>query len=144
MRIKTLRKFIIRVLIIGLVLFAAMQLVPFGRNHTNPPIIREPAWDRPETRAIAKKACFNCHSNESEWPWYSFVAPSSWLLQYDVDQARRNINFSEWEDIRSKYLVQVLEEGEMPPLRYILLHPEAKLSDKERDSFITGLQATLD
>jgi hypothetical protein len=52
----------------------AMQLVPYGRAHTNPPVTGEPTWDAPGTRALAKQACFDCHSNETEWPAYAHIA----------------------------------------------------------------------
>src|SRR5687768_3027163 len=68
---------------------AAVQLVPYGRDHTNPPVRQEPAWDRPQTRALVARACFDCHSNETTWPWYSHIAPVSWLIQRDVVEGRR-------------------------------------------------------
>src|SRR5215216_1353338 len=83
-------------MIVG-VLFVVLQLVPYGRRHDNPPTTREPAWDDPTTRALAVRACFDCHSNETRWPWYSYVAPVSWLTQRDVDEGRRELNFSEWD-----------------------------------------------
>ena len=60
-------------------LFLAIQFVPYGRDHSNPPVIGEPTWNSPETRALAVRACFDCHSNETVWPWYSNIAPVSWL-----------------------------------------------------------------
>src|SRR5690349_11025724 len=62
-------------------LFLLIQAVPYGRAHTNPPVVSEPHWDSPRTRELAKRACFDCHSNETRWPWYSHVAPMSWVLQ---------------------------------------------------------------
>jgi hypothetical protein len=76
--------------------FVAIQLVPYSRDHTNPPITGEPTWDAPETRALAKQACFDCHSNETEWPAYASIAPASWLVQRDVNDGRAVLNFSEW------------------------------------------------
>ena len=61
--------------------FLLIQFVPYGRSHTNPPVLSEPAWDSPETRVLAQTACFDCHSNETDWsPWYTKVAPASWLV----------------------------------------------------------------
>jgi mono/diheme cytochrome c family protein len=80
----------------ALALFAVAQVVPYGHSRKNPPVVKEPAWDSPATRALAKQACFDCHSNETEWPMYSRVAPVSWLIQYDVDEGRAVLNFSEW------------------------------------------------
>ena len=80
----------------GLLLIAA-QFVPYGRDYRNPPVIQEPAWDSPATRALAKQACFDCHSNETVWPAYAKVAPISWLIAHDVDEGRSVLNFSEWQ-----------------------------------------------
>ncbi len=74
----------------------AIQLVPYGRDHGNPPVTGEPTWDAPETRTLAKQACFDCHSNETEWPAYASIAPAPWLVQRDVNQGRAVLNFSEW------------------------------------------------
>ena len=82
------------VAVLGLVLVA--QLIPYGRNHRNPPIVAEPTWNSPSTRALAERACFDCHSNETRWPWYSHVAPTSWLVQNHVDEGREVLNFSDW------------------------------------------------
>ena len=84
---------------IGLGVFGtllAIQLVPYGREHANPPVTGEPTWDAPETRTLAKQACFDCHSNETEWPAYASIAPASWLVQRDVNEGRAVLNFSEW------------------------------------------------
>ena len=64
--------------------FLVAQLIPFGRSHTNPVVVKEPTWDSPTTRDLAKRACFDCHSNETVWPWYTNIAPVSWLTQRDV------------------------------------------------------------
>ena len=77
---------------IGLVI----QLIPYGRDHENPDVIREPAWDKPQTRELFERACKDCHSNQTEWPWYSSVAPISWLVQSDVEEGRSHFNVSEW------------------------------------------------
>lgn len=77
-----------------------IQLVPSGRAPTNPPGGREPPWDRPETRALAVRACFDCHSYESRWPGYAHVAPVSWWIQRDVDDGRRRVNFSAWDPLQ--------------------------------------------
>ena len=124
--------------------FGLLQLVPYGRNHTNPPVAAEPAWYSPQTRALAKRACFDCHSNETTWPWYSNVAPFSWLIQRDVDEGRRRLNFSEWNRPRRERerMGGIVAEGEMPPWYYILLHPTANLSDAETQQLANGLNAT--
>ncbi|MEP7365162.1 MAG: heme-binding domain-containing protein [Acidobacteriota bacterium] len=126
------------------VVLVAIQFVPYGRSHKNPPIRQEPAWNAPETRAIAKRACFDCHSNETQYPWYANVAPISWLTQRDTLEGRRKLNFSEW-DRPQKHAHDAAEElrkGEMPLWFYVPLHPEAKLSPADRETLIAGLQAT--
>jgi hypothetical protein len=69
-----------------------IQVIPYGRDHTNPPVIEEPVWDSAQTRDLAVRACFDCHSNETVWPWYSNVAPLSWLVQSDVEEGRETLN----------------------------------------------------
>ena len=129
-----------------IVLFLLIQLIPFGRDHTNPAVTGEPTWDSPQTRALAQRACFDCHSNETIWPWYSNIAPVSWLVYYDVAQGRQELNFSEWNAGSSRGardLGEVLQGGEMPPLQYTLIHPAARLSAAEKQALSTGLQNSL-
>lgn len=120
------------VIAIGIVLSGLIQLIPYGHDHTNPPVVQEPGWDA-QTRAVAQKACFDCHSNETTWPWYSNIAPVSWLVQNDVEEGRDALNFSEWGSRRmeSDEISEVLEEGEMPPAQYLLMHPGAQLTPAE-------------
>jgi hypothetical protein len=123
-----------------------IQAIPYGRNHANPPIVSEPSWDSPTTRALARRACFDCHSHATIWPWYSRVAPMSWLVQYDVDKGRRELNFSDWhngahEGKRPDKIREEITEGEMPPVAYRLAHPEARLTDAEKRRLADGLSA---
>lgn len=122
-----------------------IQLVPYGRNHENPPVIAEPAWDSPTTRALAQRACFDCHSNETVWPWYSNVAPLSWMVQEHVDEGREYLNFSEWNRPQEEAgeSGETVAEGEMPIPNYLWLHPEAALTPDEKTALIAGLNATL-
>lgn len=121
------------------------QAIPYGRNHTNPPVVSEPAWDSPRTRELVRAACFECHSNESRYPGYSNVAPISWALTQHINRAREAMNFSDWANrsLTATYIAQVLTEGEMPPWRFRLLHPEARLTAAEKAELIAGLHATL-
>lgn len=125
--------------------FLLIQLVPYGRAHTNPPVLNEAPWDSPQTRTLAERACFDCHSNETEWPWYTNVAPASWLIQRDVDEGREDLNFSEWgsrgEGEEIEELVEVILEGEMPPVQYLPLHPDARLTAAEKQQLADGLEA---
>jgi len=127
-----------------LALLLLIQLVPYGRDHTNPPILAEPAWDSAATRAFAVTACFDCHSNETAWPWYTNIAPMSWLVQRDVDEGRQAVNFSEWgRSGEADDAAETVSEGRMPPFQYVVLHPDASLSDADRRAFIAGLRATF-
>ena len=134
---------------IAVVLFGALglgiQLVPYGRNHANPPIRQEPTWDRPETRQLAQRACFDCHSNETKWPWYASVAPVSWFTQRHVDSGRRKLNLSEWDlpQKEAKDTVKVVQKGEMPLGSYTLAHPQARLQPAEQQLLMAGFKATL-
>ena len=128
------------------VVFLLIQLVPYGRAHANPPVTQEPRWDSPQTRSLAERACFDCHSNLTEWRWYSNIAPVSWLIQSDVDSGREHLNFSEWNRAQEVDLEEIAEsigEGSMPPWYYLPLHADAKLTQAEKDALIAGLQATL-
>ena len=122
-----------------------IQAIPYGRDHSNPPVRQEPAWDSEQTRDLAVSACFDCHSNQTRWPWYSNVAPASWLIQRDVDEARQRMNFSEWDRPQpgAEEAVESVQEGGMPPSQYRLLHPGGRLSSTERQTLIQGLEATL-
>ena len=127
-------------------LLVVFQFVPYGRDHTNPPVTREPAWDTTETRSLAQRACFDCHSNLTEWPWYSRVAPSSWLVQSDVDSGRAVFNLSEWDrpqDVDAEEMAEAIRGGSMPPWFYAIAHPDARLDGSEKDALVRGLEATL-
>ena len=132
----------------AVLLFGLIRLIPYGRNHMNPPVVQEPNWDSPATRDLAKRACFDCHSNETVWPWYSNIAPISWLVQRDTDEGRRHLNFSEWQVAGSRIrevneIYETIQEGSMPPLQYLPTHPEARLSAAEKQALIDGLRKTL-
>lgn len=123
-------------------LLVAIQLVPYGRDHDNPPVRSEAPWSTPEGRRLAVAACFDCHSNRTKWPVYSYVAPMSWLVQRDVDNGRRALNFSEWdaEEDADDDIAEVVAEGSMPPRNYRLLHPDARLSPEEKAALIRELE----
>ena len=123
----------------------AIQLVPY-RPRIDPPVLGEPAWNAPRTRELFYRACKNCHSHETEWPWYAAVAPSSWLLRYDVDHARRHFDVSAWGHKKNKHsdeAASAVRDDWMPPWYYRPLHPEGRLSDEERKELATGLAATF-
>jgi hypothetical protein len=130
---------------ISLGLLVVIQLVPYGRSHANPPVVKEAPWDSAQTKALVRRACYDCHSNESVWPWYSNVAPVSWLVQRDVDEGRSKLNFSEWnrEQRRAKDVAASIEEGEMPMAIYLPLHPDARLSAEETKALLDGVTKSL-
>lgn len=124
----------------------AIQFVPYGKDHTNPPVVAEPSWDSPRTRELFTQACANCHSHNTTWPWYSKIAPVSWLIKFDVDEGREHFNVSMWGSERvnkGRDAAGELREGEMPPWIYVLGHPEAKLSESEKTELVKGLTATF-
>jgi Haem-binding domain len=133
------------ILVGAALLLLAVQAVPYGRRHNNPPVRVEPRWDSAETRALAVRACFDCHSNETVWPWYSLVAPASWLTQRDVNKGRRKLNFSEWDRPQKEAHESgnTVRKGKMPPWLYKAVHPDAQLTAAEIQALIQGLQATL-
>ena len=140
-----MRRIVGRIGVALAVMVVAIQLVPYGCDHANPPVRQEPRWDRPETRALAVRACFDCHSNETVWPWYSNVAPVSWLTQWDVDEGRRKLNYSEWDrgQREARESAKTVRKGEMPPWIYLLPRPHARLATSERTALIAGLEATF-
>ena len=131
----------------ALVLCVVLQLVaiPTFAQQTNPPVVQEPSWDSPQTRELAQRACFDCHSNETNWPLYSRVAPMAWFITDHVVEGRAELNFSEWhraaEDAGE--IAEVIQAGEMPLPNYLPLHPEANLSAAEQQQLINGMYATL-
>jgi hypothetical protein len=133
-------------ILIGLVLcLVGIGIVQgFLQDRENPPVIEEPNWDSPDTRTLAKRACFDCHSNETYWPWYSYVFPLSRLVPRDVELGREVLNFSEWgvAERETENMVETISKGEMPLPYYILLHPEAQLSEAELGRLINGLIET--
>ncbi len=129
-------------------LFAAIQLVPYGRGQSNPATVKEPQWDAAQTRELAKRACFDCHSNETVKPWYSTVAPVSWLIWRDIQAGRRALNFSEWQGSGQggespTEIANEISEGEMPPFQYRLFHPASRLTEAEKKQLAEGLTATV-
>ncbi|MGB3209448.1 MAG: heme-binding domain-containing protein [Desulforhopalus sp.] len=135
-----------KILGILLVTGIAIQFVPYGKDHTNPPVVAEPQWDSQRTEALFTRSCANCHSNNTTWPWYSSIAPVSWLIRYDVDEGREHFNTSRWNGQgvnKGHDAAEELRDGEMPPWIYVLGHPEAKLSESEKGQLVQGLSATF-
>jgi Haem-binding domain len=128
---------------LGLLLVAVLlQLLPFGRLGADPPVTRDAPWPSGRARELAVAACYDCHSNQTRRPLYSRVAPFSWLVTRDVEQGREKLNFSTWEgkggDARDA--AETIAEASMPPRRYLLLHPDADLTDAERRLLVDALE----
>jgi hypothetical protein len=118
-----------------------MQLVPYGWHKTNPAVTAEAPWPSAEAEAIARESCYSCHSNETDWPLYSYVAPASWLVRRDVEAGRDELNFSEWgEESEAHDAAEEVEEGAMPPSKYTLIHRGARLTDDEARVLIDALE----
>jgi mono/diheme cytochrome c family protein len=122
-----------------------IQLIPYGRDHTNPPITEAVVWDSPRTEELVQQSCNDCHSNETVWPWYSNIAPISWLVQHDVDEGRHKLNFSEWDRPGQEIdeSAETIREGEMPVWYYTITHRDASLSEAEKQELIDGFLATF-
>jgi hypothetical protein len=117
--------------------FLLLQVVPVDRSN---PSGGSPLAADPAVVEVLRRACYDCHSNETVWPWYSRVAPVSWLVSHDVVEGREVLNFSVWEayagGARREMLEEIWEEvaeGEMPLESYLLLHPEARLTQVDRE-----------
>jgi hypothetical protein len=126
-----------RILAVVAVAFILVQFVPAGAAE-NPPV-EEDLAAAPEVTEVLRRACYDCHSNETKWPWYGRVAPARWLVLHDVREGREHLNFSTWNrydaEERAEKLEEILEElaeGAMPPRVYTPLHPSARLSAADR------------
>ena len=130
---------------VAFAVFLLIQLVPYGRSsHSNPPATNPFPWTDPQAEAIAKESCYDCHSNETKWWWATSIAPFSWLVQRDVDGGRSRLNFSDWTGQPSAEEIQgIVNEGEMPPIQYTLIHPGAKLTDAEKQTLVQGYAAGM-
>ncbi len=142
-------KLLIRLLKIGipagLILFALIQFIPYGRSHNDPAATNPVTWDSPQTEQLAMQACGDCHSNQTTWPWYSNIAPISWLVQEHVDHGRQILNFSNFSPNQrgADRAARAVQNGSMPPSYYTLIHANARLTDTQKQQLIQGLIATF-
>lgn len=131
-----------RVLLGLLALFVLIQLVPYGRAHANPPIGAQPQWIDPDTKALFTRACADCHSHSTVWPWYSNVAPVSWLLERHVNEGRSKFNIHvPGYGKEAEEAAKTVRNGSMPDRSYLPMHPEARLSASEKEQLAQGLEA---
>jgi hypothetical protein len=135
-----MKKWLQRAGLVVVILLGAIQFVPITRVN---PTERSEAPRPPEVQALLQRACFDCHSNETRWPWYSYIAPVSFLIARDVREGRRELNFSVWNQYNGgrkarkfKEIVEQVEKKKMPQWYYVVVHPEAKLSDAERETIM--------
>lgn len=131
-----------RIVLGAAVLALAIQFVPVSR--TNPPVATTPAWDSPRTERLARVACYDCHSNETRWPWYTRVAPVSWLLVNHVNEGREHFNLSRAPVGHGDDAADEVRDGGMPLWSYTLLHPEARLSPDDKAALADGLERMFD
>jgi len=139
-------KWVVRFIFAGIAIFGVFQLIPRGNILHNPPVLQEPVWDSPETRTLVQRACFDCHSNETNWPWYSKIQPVAMMLGKDIVHGRTVLNFSEWSEkniLTVEYIEHVIRSDKMPLQKYLLLHPEARLTLAEKEQLIDGLKNSL-
>jgi hypothetical protein len=124
-----------KTIIVLVVIIIGLQFVPVHR--TNPPI----SWDinaPSKVSGILRTSCYDCHSNETRWPWYSYIAPVSYFITSDVNEGRKHLNFSEWDKYDEKKkakkldgIIEMVTEGEMPLPMYLLIHKNAKLDTEK-------------
>ena len=129
----------------GLVaLLLVIQLVPYGRDHANPPVTKAAVFHSATVDQIVTDSCADCHSNLTKWPWYTNVAPASWLVMNDVKEGRTRLNLSEWNKPQPPLdeIVEKIQSGEMPPLKYKVMpnHSKARLSSKQKQELIAGFK----
>jgi hypothetical protein len=142
---KKILKWILVVLVAG---FALLQLTNPPR--TNPPVISDMMAKNPpppQIAAMLRTACYDCHSSETTWPWYSHIAPVSWLIASDVNEGRRNLNLSDWpgDPMRDAKRLEDMSEkigyDEMPPAKYTAIHADARLTESQRKELTDWLDA---
>lgn len=123
----------------GLSVLAVLIVIQFIPVDTSNPPVTADVPSSPEVKAVLRRACYDCHSNETRWPWYSRVAPASWLTARDVREGRAELNFSTWNEYSTQQRVKKIKEsweevaeGEMPPWFYLPAHRDARLSAEDR------------
>lgn len=132
---------VLRYLVAGVaLLFLLLQLIPVKRSN---PAVAVALSAPPEVETILRRACFDCHSHETRWPWYSRIAPLSWWVVDHVTDGRGDLNFSDWpvfdfelQELALRDIAKQVSSGEMPLWSYTLLHPEARLDEEDREALL--------
>lgn len=148
---KKILKIIIVILIIAII---AIQFINRPEKTSNYEITQDDITKHmnipSNVQQILKRSCYDCHSNQTVWPWYSNVAPASWLVAKDVKEGRKEMNFSEWgklsDNKKAKLLDDICEqvtEGEMPLKPYLIMHSDAKLSDEDIKLLCTWAESEM-
>lgn len=136
---------LLKILLSLIMLVIAIQFIPYGKDHTNPTSTNAIKWDSPKTQVLFAKACADCHSFNTKWPWYSNYAPASWLIMADIQDGREHFNVS--TAVSNKKLhkaIKEIKDGDMPPFQYTLVaHQDAKLTEQEKTELINGLKQTF-
>lgn len=133
---------------IAAVVLTLLLLQLWPTDTSNPPIVSTPTWDDVYTAQLAERACYDCHSHETAWPWYTKVVPAYFLLAYDVQRGRAALNFSKWEETccteeQIDNMAATVTKNHMPLPYYLVLHPEARLSQVEQGHLVYGLISTM-
>jgi len=134
-----------RLLLVVILLFISIQFIPYGLDHTNPPQLGKLKWDSNRTQTLFMRACGDCHSNRTQWEWYSSIAPLSWGIYKYIQDGREQFNISMWgvQDKNSlEKAIREIKEEKMPITYYLWTHPEAKLSSQDKEFLILGLIKT--
>ncbi|TNE43281.1 MAG: heme-binding protein [Deltaproteobacteria bacterium] len=142
-----MKRLLLFIVLPAVVLFGLIQLVPASRTN---PAVRADLQAPPAIKALLKTSCYDCHSNETTWPWYSKVAPVSWLVVHDVNEGRSELNFSEWGTYNTfkkrhllKEMKETIEEGTMPVKLYTYTHSKAKLDDKSKAQLVRWITESM-
>ncbi|MFQ5628716.1 MAG: heme-binding domain-containing protein [bacterium] len=122
------------------ILLVIIQFIPVDRM--NPPVVKQSELQVPgDVMDIFRKSCFDCHSNQTNWPFYSYVAPVSWLVAHDVEEGREKFNFSEWQKLTEakkrklqEEIAEEISEDEMPLWIYLIMHPQAELTEQQKQT----------
>ena len=128
---------------IALVVLLVFPLLGLFGKRDNPPVENTVQWDSPQTQELFYTACADCHSNETKWPWYSYVAPTSWLVRNNVNEGREHFNISLKDMGDADEAAEEVSEKEMPPNDYLIMHQDAKLSEQDRQILLQGLIKTF-
>jgi hypothetical protein len=148
---KFLKKNLKWIIVAAVAAFAALQLT--NPPHTNPPVkndfltLMNPS---PKIAAMFRSACYDCHSDETHWPWYSSVAPMSWQIAQDVNEGRAQLNLSEWPSDnpqrawkKMENMSEEIDQKDMPLNKYTLIHKDARLTDDQRNELTQWLDGEV-